>query len=123
MKGIKGMLASAKALAIEKGIRCVPTPDDKVAYGYLLKADELRHVFKLEGFRSLKTEDSYVQTWLELDQAIKVEWRAHPPVYFFVLYSADAPQIRALSDLKVENESERTAETNVYVGLPSGASA
>lgn len=123
MKGIKGMLASAKALAIEKGIRCIPTPDERIAYGYLLKTDELRHIFKLEGFRTLKTEDSYVNTWLELEQVVRVEWRAHPPVYFFTLYSVDSPQIRDLSDLKLENESAHTAETNVYIGLPDEVSA
>lgn len=116
MKGIKGMLAVAKTAAIERGVRGIPTPDDKVVYGYLLKNDELHAVFKQEGFRKLTTENSYVDTWLEIGKAVKVEWRQHPAVYFFVLQSTDSIPLRDLMDCKQEHDDNLEAETYVYVG-------
>lgn len=116
MKGINGMLAVAKNEAIDKGIRGIPTVDNDVIYGYMLKKDELHNLFKLHGFRRVETEASYIKTWLEVGYIIRIEWRGHGPVYFFVLKSTDSDQIRDLMQCKLDNELERSAESLKYVG-------
>lgn len=116
MKGINGMLAVAKAAAIERGVRAVPTPDDKVVYGFLLKSDELQSLFKREGFRKLTTVNDYIETWLEIGHVVRVEWRQHSAVYFFILQSTDSLPLRDLMECKQDHDESHEAEVYVYVG-------
>lgn len=109
------MLAVAKAIAIRKGVRFVPTPDEKVVYGYLLRTDEIHAAFKEEGFRKMPTIDSYIDTWIELGYVLKVDWRNHSPCYFFLLQtSVDGAQLQDLIIARDKNTLD--AEDCLYVG-------